>query len=788
MTIETVTKPLSTMKKILLIALLIIFSKNAMAQIGFLAGKVLESEFKEPLQSATIFADSTSSSVVFTDYEGNYFLSLKPGNHTLTVSMIGYEKVTFPFIINAYDTTRIAEILLKQISTELTTIVVSSSMHETKLQEQIVSMIVMKPSFIENTNSTQMDEALNKLPGVNIIDGQANIRGGSGYSYGAGSRVLVLVDDLPQLTADAGDVKWDFLPVENLEQVEVIKGASSTLYGSSALNGVINVRTSYPGVKPVTQINFYEGVYFNPARKQIQWWNNKQPYYNGGYFYHSQRFGRLDFVMGGNVFNEESFKQGDFTERGRLNCNLRYHFKKVPGLIAGINGNYQVNKSGTFFIWANDTTGTYLPFGGPSTDTTSSITEGTNTRFNLDPFVSYFSKKGDKHSINTRYFFTNNVNSKDQGSNSKLYYGQYAFTKKLKHGLTLNLGLVESYSKVESQLYGNHDGSNEAVYIQLEEKHKRLTILGGIRYETFRLDTVIGNSKPVYRAGLNYRIGKGTYFRASYGMGYRFPTIAEKFVRTGIGSLNVYPNPDVQPESGWSVELGAMQGFKINKWLGYVDLAGFRTDYKNFMEFKFGQWGEPLPPLYGIGFKSVNVENASITGIEAELIGQGTFFKLPVNLMLGFTHINPIDLNQQLYIDSVFTANTSLSTQVHDSLQNSVYLKYRYKNTLKADFDINYKLLSIGGSFRYNSFMINIDPFFEGKDPLFPYPLIPGIASYRKEHNQGDFVIDIRVGIKLNKYAKISIVCKNLLNREYSERPAMIEQPRSLTIQCGVKF
>ncbi len=50
---------------------------------------------------------------------------------------------------------------------------------------------------------------------------------------------MILVDDIPQLTADANDVKWEFLPVENINQVEVIKGASSVLYGSSALNGFV---------------------------------------------------------------------------------------------------------------------------------------------------------------------------------------------------------------------------------------------------------------------------------------------------------------------------------------------------------------------------------------------------------------------------------------------------------------------------------------------------------------------------------------------------------------------
>ena len=123
------------------------------------------------------------------------------------------------------------------------TVVISAGKHAQRIEEVPVSMEVLKPKYIENSNQTTMETAVEQIPGVTVIDGQANIRGGSGFSYGAGSRVLVLVDDLPLLAGDAGDVKWSFLPIENIGQVEVIKGASSALFGSSALNGVINMRT-----------------------------------------------------------------------------------------------------------------------------------------------------------------------------------------------------------------------------------------------------------------------------------------------------------------------------------------------------------------------------------------------------------------------------------------------------------------------------------------------------------------------------------------------------------------
>ena len=67
----------------------------------------------------------------------------------------------------------------------------------------------------------------------------------------------MMVDEMPMLSADAGDVKWNYLPLENLEQVEIIKGASSALFGSSALNGVINLRTAYAKDKPNTAVTIF---------------------------------------------------------------------------------------------------------------------------------------------------------------------------------------------------------------------------------------------------------------------------------------------------------------------------------------------------------------------------------------------------------------------------------------------------------------------------------------------------------------------------------------------------
>ena len=140
------------------------------------------------------------------------------------------------------------EIRLEPDVASIGTAVVSAGRYEQDLGEVSVSIDVLPPELVNQGAPTSADQSLSRTPGVTIVDSEPQIRGGSGYSFGAGSRVAVLLDGLPVLSGDAGRPTWGFLPLENLEQVEVVKGASSVLYGSSALSGVIQFRTAYgPG-------------------------------------------------------------------------------------------------------------------------------------------------------------------------------------------------------------------------------------------------------------------------------------------------------------------------------------------------------------------------------------------------------------------------------------------------------------------------------------------------------------------------------------------------------------
>jgi outer membrane receptor protein involved in Fe transport len=767
------------MKKILTLFFFISSSLFLPAQNAFIKGTCMDAKTKEKLTGVTIAVDDTSGTV--TDVNGNYFFKTPNGTHRLTYKLVGYLPLVKSIVLPDKDTLT-ESILLEQDAKELGIVVISAGRFEQKLTDVTVSMEVLKPSLIENKGIQTIENAMDQVPGVNVIDGQANIRGGSGFSYGAGSRVLLMVDEMPMLTADAGDVKWNFLPIENCEQIEVIKGASSALFGSSAMNGVINFRTAYAKDEPETKINFSTGVYDKPRRKELVWWKDGNPIYTGLNFYHAQKIKNLDLVIGGNLYNDEGYRYLETEQRYRANVNLRYNFQKIKGLQIGVNANTAGMKGGLFLIWVNPDSA-YYPSGGR-------LSHYTNQRTNIDPFISYLTKNNGRHTLRSRFFRSNNKNNSNQSSVADVYYTEYQYQQHFKNEFTWTIGAVYNYNEVHADdLYGTHYSANASAYTQLDKKWKRLTASMGIRAEYFKTDSIETREtiyllmdaskpiakqskvKPVVRFGLNYQLLATTYLRGSFGQGFRFPSIAERFIRTSASGLEVYPNDSLSAESGWSAEIGLKQLLKLGDWKGYIDLAGFWTEYRNMMEFTFGQYGVPFKdPLFGLGFQSQNIGNTRVRGLEVSLAGQGKIGKVDIKALMGYAYIDPRQTDFDVTLDS---AKNTTKTNL---------LKYRYEHSGKADVEVGYKKASTGISMRATSFMANIDSFFE--DVYY----FPGMRTYRSTHKKGDAVVDYRISYQFIKTAKVSFIVNNVFNREVMGRPADMQPPRVFALQLGLKF
>ena len=257
---------------------------------------------------------------------------------------------------------------------------------------------------MRQNNITKIDEGLNKVPGVTITEGQANIRGGSGWSYGAGSRVMILLDDIPVLTSDANDAKWSFMPIENIDQIEVIKGAASSIYGNGALNGVINIRTGFVGAAPETRITTWTGWNQSPQNEQEAWWlndvrykgnskflmfNKNQPYNYGANFVHKRKIKEVDFVIGGQYNQDRTTLNQEWNGQFRITNKLRWKPKKFMGLSIGINTTFYHGRGVTYFMWAGSDSLSRIPLEG----TASTIV---TQRLSVDPFVQYVDNKGNK--------------------------------------------------------------------------------------------------------------------------------------------------------------------------------------------------------------------------------------------------------------------------------------------------------------------------------------------------------------------------------------------------------
>ncbi|MEI7983818.1 MAG: TonB-dependent receptor, partial [Bacteroidota bacterium] len=553
---------------------------------------------------------------------------------------------------------------------------------EQKVEESIATIEVLKAKSIQASNPVSLDQAINKMPGIAIVDNEPQIRGGSGFSSGLGSRVMVMVDEIPMLRGDAGRPDWGFLPVDDVEQIELVKGASSVVYGSSAITGVINIRMTYPKSIPETKLNTFIGIYSKPARKYTTPWSGFNPIQYGVSVSHLQQFDNIDLGVGGSYFSDQgyiggvpeaasdtAFNKGEFIKRAKVYFNTRVRNKKIPGLTYGLNGNFMYNESAETYFWYNADTNIYRSYPG-------SLSYFKVFSFYVDPFIKYFDKTGNQFSFKNRVYYGNTNATNNQSNRYTTMFNELKYSRKFSKLGDFNMvvGVMNVYSHSEGQVFsgilasdgtttanqsGTYNSENFSFYLQLSKKFfKRLTIEAGGRFEYYHIADLT-ESKPIFRAGLNFQASKSTFIRASAGQGYRAPSIGERYITTNSGGFGFYPNPQLQSEKCNSYEIGVKQLFKIGKFAGMLDLAGFYEDYWNYVEFNFGVWGHGQINK-SIGFKFLNTGPAKIFGGDFTFAGEGKLSRnLELSVLLGYTYTVP----KATAPDDVYYENFETSTQ-----------------------------------------------------------------------------------------------------------------------------
>lgn len=787
--------------------MLLLFLSLPLACISQVTGVVEDGETKDPIFGAKIMASTGEK--VLSDFDGSY--SITPSSYPATLIIVAQSYVNDTITVEGPGEINIQ---MNPPVQEHKNIVVSAGRRDQEIEDVSISMEIIRPELFDNKGLANLEEAIDQSPGVYAMDGQVSIRGGSGFAYGAGSRVLLLWNGMPLLSGDAGDTKWNAVPLECASQIEIMKGASSVLYGSGALNGLISISEREPTLKGETRAKIQTGVYGNPRRASLKWWSTS-PMFQQAEVYNSKMYKNVGYTVSANGFRSDGYRQGETEGRGRVSGTFYIRPAKYKNIKAGIGFNAQMQKTGNFIIWESDSLG-YTPSGGADTsDVESTLTYNRGTRISIDPYIKIYDKQKNLHTIKTRFYRigNDNISNPSQSSDANTIFGDYQFQKKWENESTVTAGATYLRSDVFANLFGDHNSTNVAAYGQYEHHMTRLDLTGGIRFEYFEQDGRSGDSDfylgkdsslklpvyPIIRLGAHYQLAEFTHLRASFGQGIRYPSVAERYTKTSVGALNVFPNAELRPEIGWAAEIGIKQGVKIGKgWKGLLDVSGFINQYNNMMEFQFGIFNpatneklDPASPDYNsqvaaifaagydindvFGFSAVNAESARITGVELSFNSQGKIGDVELTSLVGYTYMNPVSLNQ----DSSYVATFSDTT--------SNILKYRFRHLAKADVEATWKGISVGLSARYNSFMNNIDVVFE-QELTAGVSILPGLKEYREENNKGALVFDFRTGYSFAEHYRVGFIINNLLNAEYVTRPGDIQAPRSFILQLQMKF
>lgn len=229
------------------------------AQTAGICGNVI-SEGK-PLAAVTMLMQGTGSGVT-TDSSGNYeFYKLPAGTYRIQATAVGFRKITKSITLKADEMAKL-NFDLSNLQNELDEVVVTGTLKEVNRLESPVPVEVYTSAYFKKNPTPNIFEALQNVNGVrpqlncNICNtGDIHINGLEG------PYTMILIDGMPIVSSLSTVYGLAGIPNSLVEQIEIVKGPASSLYGSEAVGGLINIITKKPLNAPVFSADFFATNY-----------------------------------------------------------------------------------------------------------------------------------------------------------------------------------------------------------------------------------------------------------------------------------------------------------------------------------------------------------------------------------------------------------------------------------------------------------------------------------------------------------------------------------------------
>ena len=561
----------------LLFALLICCSYASLAQSVSIAGQLVDNN-RQPIEFANIILRPTSLGTT-TNARGEFSIdNIKPGSYTLEASFVGFE-TRHEDITLTEDVKNLKLVLKNQV--ELEELVITGTMKPTRLSESPVRIEVIKS---EQINLFKPSAASSVIESIKLVNGVQEVTScGVCFTNNIsinglnGAYTAVLMDGTPMYGNLASVYGLNGIPNMIVDRIEIIKGPSSTLYGSEAVAGVINIITKDPSTQPIFSIDLMGTTHWESF----------------GNVAFAPKIGKTSGFIGlnygyNNFFDDDNGDGfGDGVNMDRLSLFTKWNIHRKSNKVFDLSAKLYLEdrRNGVEEFMKNRA---YRSLRGSDTIYGESI----YTR-RLETFGTY--------QFNVPFNLKLDFSASDHQQDS--YYGsdhytasqQIAFTNLVWSGKIRKHDLV-SGATMRYQVYNDNTVATEVlnpdstitdvtdkqfipgVFVQDEFSiSPRWTILGGMRFDYYSSHGLILSP----RLSTKGKVGEWTTLRANFGTGFRVVNLFTEDHAFITGQRQVEILEELNPERSYNGTLSLNYVYSLFGGVGNLDIEAYYTYFTN---------------------------------------------------------------------------------------------------------------------------------------------------------------------------------------------------------------
>jgi outer membrane receptor for ferrienterochelin and colicins len=558
-------------------------------------GHVVDKKTGEHIPFAHIYLKNTKKGTA-TDATGHYMLvNLKEGPHTLVAQAIGYKRMEKTFHAKKKVTLEI-NFELEPDLLNVEGIVVTANRDKISRKEATTVVNVLDSKTFDITQSVNLAEGLNFQPGLRVENNCQNCGFTQLRINGMeGAYTQILIDSRPVMSALSNVYGLDQIPATMVDRVEVIRGGGSSMYGSNAIAGTVNIITKEP-VKNSYRFKATSGSYGNNAADQILSFNSSlvSKDYNSGMFLFGQYRNRdaynanPDALWDANSDGTPKTKD-DFSELGEIESgtfgmrtfyrfnlqekiNAEYHYIEEfrrggnkfdrPAHMADIAEQIEskINSGSVNYEWlSSDYKHKIAPF----------------TSLQLVDRATYYGAEQDPEAYGETSELTSVTGLQYSGYVSRLLFAP----------ANLSAGVEYQYSTLEDNKIGLTDIltiSDQTIrnlggYLESEWNFDILKLRTGVRVDNHNL---VNNIIFSPRANLLWKLSESMQLRTSYSTGFRAPQIFNEDLHievAGARAIRTINADNLTEERSQSFSLSLDHSRSVDENQTYILAEGFYT-------------------------------------------------------------------------------------------------------------------------------------------------------------------------------------------------------------------